>query len=213
MATFGDLKAEIADEVDDTTGEYSEQIERAVLAAIRYCERNTYYFNETRDVTFSTVASQDWYGAADNSNIPTLLRINAVYRIDGAGQVDDMIRRDPHELELLADTSSAEGEPTVYAYFNRQIRLYPIPNDVWTIRLQLGPYRLTTLSADSDENAWLTEAWGMVKARAKYILQKDVLKDPNLAAEALNDYQDQHDALTRETDKRNGSGYVRATSF
>lgn len=53
----------------------------------------------------------------------------------------------------------------------------------------------------------------MVKARAKYILYKDILKDAALAAEALNDYNDQHDALKAETSRRNATGCIRATAF
>lgn len=71
-STFSDLILQIADEIDDTTGEYAGQIQSACYAAIRYCERDVYYFNETRDVTFTTVNGQEWYGAADNSNIRRL---------------------------------------------------------------------------------------------------------------------------------------------
>lgn len=214
MANFGDLKAAIADDIDDTVGEYSSQIEKAVLAAIRYCERKTYYFNETRDVTFSTVDGQEWYDSADNSNIPTLVRIAAVWSEDSNGDRDPVLYMRPEEMELLSDNSASRGEPYAYTYFGQRIRIYPIPDaTVYTIRLQLGPYRLTPLSADTDTNAWLSEAYDMVKARAKYIIAKDTLKDAIVAAEALNDYNDQDAALARETDDRNGSGYICATSF
>jgi hypothetical protein len=214
MPNYGDIKTAIADDIDDTVGEYTAQIANAVLAAIRYCERKTYYFNETRDVTFSTVDGQEWYGSADNSNIPTLVHISAVWSEDSSGDRDPVLYMRPEEMELLADNSASRGEPYAYTYFGQRIRIYPIPDaTVYTIRLQLGPYRLTTLSGDSDTNAWLTEAYDMVKARAKYILAKDTLKDAAVAAEALNDYNDQDAALSRETDSRNGSGYICATSF
>lgn len=214
MANFGDLKAAIADDIDDTTGEYSAQIDKAVLAAVRYCERKTYYFNETRDVTFSTVNGQEWYGAADNSNIPTLVRIVDAWSEDSNGDRDPLILMRPEDMELLSDNSASRGEPYAYTYFGQRIRIYPIPDaTIYTIRLQLGPYRLTPLSADTDTNAWLSEAYDMVKARAKYIIAKDTLKDAAVATEALNDYNDQDAALARETDDRNGSGYICATSF
>jgi hypothetical protein len=185
-----------------------------VLASIRYCERKTYYFNETRDITFPTVSGQQWYGAADNANIPTLVRIQAVWSEDSSGQRDEIRWAPPEELELLSDNSASSGEPYAYTYFGQRVRLYPIPSTpVYTIRLQVGPYRLTTLSSDTDTNAWLSEAYDMVKARAKYILAKDTLKDAAIAAEALNDYNDQDAALARETDSRNASGYICATSF
>ncbi|TBG78618.1 hypothetical protein ELG76_04180 [Rhizobium leguminosarum] len=214
MTTFGDINAAIADDIDDTTGEYSAQISRAVLAAIRYCERNTYYFNETRDVTFPTVQGQEWYDAADNANIPTLVHIVDAWSEDANGDRDPLRRATPQEMELLSDNSASIGEPYAYTYFGQRIRIYPIPAATsYTIRLQLGPYRLTPLSGDTDTNAWLSEAYDMVKARAKYILAKDTLKDAIVAAEALNDYRDQDMALAGETTSRNARGYVCATDF
>ena len=214
MKTLADIMAVIADDVDDTTGEYSDQIKRAVQAAQRYCERKTFYFNETRDETFPTVDGQEWYGADDNANIPTLVRVVAAYSEDGQGQRTPLTRKHPDEIETLSDNSAASGEPYLWTYFNRQIRLYPIPGAApYTVRLQLGPYRLTVLDASGDTNAWLTEAYDMIKARAKYILYKDTLKEAALAAEALNDYRDQFVALKAETASRNGSGIIRPTSF
>jgi hypothetical protein len=214
MTTLADLTSAIADDIDDTTGEYSDQILTAIQAAQRYCERSTYYFNETRDVTFSTVDGQEWYGAADNANIPTLIRIEAVYSEDTNAQRVTLDRVDPRELEILADNSATTGEPFLWTYFNQKIRLYPIPGvEVFTIRLQLGLYRLAPLADPADTNAWLSEAYDMLKARAKYILCKDTLKDPSLAAEALNDWRDQDEALAGETASRAGSGKIRPTSF
>ena len=214
MTTLADLQTDIADNIDDTTGEYGAQILKAIQAAQRYCERSFYYFTETRDTTFVTVNGQQWYAASDNSNIPTLIKIVALYSEDGAGQSTEMSRATPEEIEILADNSAASGEPFLWTYFNQKIRLYPIPDaQVYTIRMQLGVYRLTTLSSGTDTNAWLNEAYDLLKARAKYILYKDTLKDAALAAEALNDYNDQDSALKAETAARTGTGRIRPTSF
>lgn len=212
--TFASMATAIADDVDDTTGEYAVQIRTAILSALRYCERENFYFNETRDVTFSTVNGQEWYGAADNANIPTLIRIEAAFSEDASGQRSEIRRTTPQELEYLSDNTASRGEPYAFTYFNRQIRLYPIPSDyTYTIRLQVSPYRLAPLTTDTDTNAWFTEAYDMVKARAKYILAKDTLKDAEVAAEALNDYTDQLAALRNETSRRTSTGFIRATCF
>lgn len=213
MTLLSDLTADIADDIDDTTGNYGPQILKAVQGAQRFCDGSEYYFNETRDVTFVTVALQQWYGAAANANIPTLIRIQAAYYVDTSGNVILMRREEPEEIEILSGNGAAQGQPYAWTYFNQQIRLYPIPNAVYTVRLQLGPYRLTTLVSPTDNNAWLDEAYDMIKARAKYILYKNSLKDANLAMEALNDWKEQDDALTTETSKRSGSGRICATRF
>ena len=105
------------------------------------------------------------------------------------------------------------GEPTSWAYFGKRLRLHPIPDGQYTIRLQLGPYRLAPITDSTDGNVWTSDAFDMIKARAKYLIYKDIIKDAALAAEALNDYETQHAALKQETSRRNGSGFIRATCF
>lgn len=212
--TFASICNDISDEIDDATGEYGPQIVSAVRAAIRWCERDTYYFNETRDITFPTVNGREWYDGTDNSNIPTLVNIDQAYRED-ANNVRYFLRHGtPDLIELLADNSAVRGEPYMYTYFGQRIRIYPIPDtQPFTIRLQVGPYRLAALASDTDTNAWLTEAYDMIKAYAKYYIYKNIIKDAALAAEALNDYTVQADALAKETGARNGTGYITPTSF
>lgn len=214
MTTLSDLRADIADDVDDTTGEYAGQIIKAIQAAQRYCERHTFFFNETRDITFPTVQDQEWYDDNDHPDIRTLVRIVAAYSEDAQGQRTTMVRVPPEEIETLSDNSAARGEPYLWTYFNQKIRLYPIPGATsYTIRLQVGPYRLAPLVNPGDSNAWLDYAYDMIKARAKYIFAKNTLKDPALAAESLNDYMDQYNALKAETSARNGTGTICPTHF
>lgn len=213
MTTLSDLTADIADDIDDTAGEYGAAILKAVQGAQRDCERFTFYFNETRDKTFSTVASQQTYTSVDLADIPTLIHIQSAYFRDTGGNVIEMGRMTPEDMEVLSDNTAATGQPISFTYFNQQLKLYPIPNAVYTIRLQLGPYRLSTLLNPGDGNAWLTEAYDLMKARAKYRLYKNTLKDVGLAGEALNDWNDQFALLKAETSKRIGTGYIRATEF
>jgi hypothetical protein len=214
MATLAELIAEIADDIDDTTGEYTAQTRKAILSAIRFCERKTYYFNQTRDVTFPTVIGQEWYGAADNANIPTLVQIQYAYLEGPTVERRTMRRVQNVDIEEISPTAAEMGEPYCWTYFDQQMRIYPIPGPtVYTVRLQLGPYRLATLVDDAETNAWLSEAYDMIKARAKYILQKDTLKDAALAVEALNDFNDQELALAEETSRRMSTGRIKATCF
>lgn len=212
--TFYDMMTVIADEVDDTTGEYTAQIQNCIFAAIRFCERDVYYFNETRDVTFPTVAGQEWYDGDDNPNIPTLVRIVAAYSEDSQGQRAIIKRAMPEDIEIVSDNAASQGEPYCYTYFGQRLRLYPVPGDeVYTIRLQLGPYRLADIQTSTDSNAWFTEAFDLVKARAKYQLYKDYMKDADLASAAFNDFKEEQAALSAETSRRNGRGSIIATCF
>jgi len=212
--TFGDILTAIADDIDDTTGEYTAQLTSAILSAIRYCERFTYYFNETRDITFPTVDGQEWYDGTDNPAIPTLVHIAMVYTEDSNGERWYVKRAMPDDIELIADNSASRGRPYAWTYFGRRIRLYPIPSPtVYTVRLQVGPYRLDQITDQSQSNAWTTEAFDLIKARAKYIIYKDTIKDAEMASEALNDFNDQQAMLLEETASRNSRGVIIATAF
>lgn len=212
--TFYDMMTVIADEIDDTTGEYQPQIQNSIFSAIRFCERNIYYFNETRDVTFQTVSNREWYDKSDNPNIPTLVRIVTAYCEDSSGQRKTLRRVMPDEIENISDSAAASGEPYMFTYFGQRLRLYPVPSDAsYTIRLQLGAYRLNEIQTSTDSNAWFTEAFDLIKARAKYQLYKDYLKDAPLAAASLNDYNEEDSALSAETSRRNGRGKIIGTAF
>lgn len=213
MTTRADLEAEIADDIDDTEGEYAAQIVTAIQAAQRYCERENYYFNETRDETFATVADQEWYGVSDNANIPTLIEIARLLVVDEDGNVEELDRQLPETLEVWAGNATT-GKPTDWTYFGQKIRLFPKPDAAdYTIRMQIGPYRLDALSQSTSTNAWLTEAYDLLKARAKYILWKNTLKEAPFAIEALNDFTDQQNQLIKETARRTGTGYVIPSQF
>lgn len=212
--TFSNLTVMIANEIDDTTDEYAGDIQSAIYQAIRWCEREVYYFNETRDVTFPTIEGQEWYNSADNEQISRLVRIVAAYSERQDGSRTTLRRVTPEDLETLADNSASRGEPYAFTYFEQQIRLYPIPDAAgYTIRLQLGPYRLAPITNANETNAWTTEAFDMIKYMAKHIVYRDVLKDDNEAAKALSVYQAEHDALKAETSRRNGRGVILATCF
>lgn len=212
--TLGTMSSAIADDIDDTTGEYSSQIQKAIQAAIRYSERFPFYFNQTRDITFQTVPGRQFYDATDNPNIPTLIHINAAWTEDETGQRSGLMRAMENDVELMSDNSASRGEPYAFTYFERKIRIYPIPDArIFTIRLQVSPYRLAPVTTDAESNAWFTEAFDLIKARAKYILAKDTLKDAIVAAEALNDFNDQLDALQRETSSRGSRGVIIASCF
>ncbi len=212
--TFYDMLTVISDEVDDTTGEYLNQIQTCIFKAIRVCEREPYYFNETRDVTFQTASGQEWYDSRDNPNIASLVRIVAAYSEDANGQRIILTRSSPEDLEIVSHGNSATGQPNSFTYFGQRIRLFPVPGEEeFTIRLQLGPYRLAPIQSANDSNVWFTEAFDMVKARAKFEFYRNYIQDAELAAAALNDFREQDDLLKAETSRRNGSGCIKATAF
>ena len=77
----------------------------------------------------------------------------------------------------------------------------------------IEPYRLEEVLKADEESPWFVDAFDLVKARAKYELYKDILKDADSARTAFNDSNEQLSALKAETSRRNGSGKIKATVF
>lgn len=214
MATRDDLAADIANDIDDSTGEYSSEIVSAIQRAQRYCERMSFYFNQTRTITFATVASQTAYGASANANIPTLIEIQSAWCEDAGGERTPLTRVPFSTIEALTDNSASGGEPFNFAYFEQQVWLYPIPDSAnYTIRLVCSNYRLGALTAGNSTNAWLDEAYDMLKERAKYELASDSLKDPDIAAAALGKFEDEKSALMGEAFRRLSTRRVKVRQF
>ncbi|EJF92649.1 hypothetical protein [Bartonella tamiae] len=211
-STFNNMLDVIADEIDDTTNEYFTQIQRCIFSAIRFCEREIFYFNESRDVVFPLQEGKEFYDQNDAILIGQIVGITNVF-LDNGTTTTELRREDPAELERLSNNKTL-GEPYAYGYFDKQLRLYPAPqSNAGTIRIQVTPIRLDTIKNANDNGAWFIDAFDLVKARAKYDLYKDILKDATMAAASLNDFNEQLQALRVETSRRNGIGKIRTTSF
>lgn len=208
MSDYGTMQARIADEL--ARSDLTTQIQRAIQSAIKTYEREHFYFNEAT-ATFNTVANQEYYGASDLADIATLVEIDAV-KITVNGRSYPLVARDFGYIDAISTTATYTGDPSDYAYFKQQIRLYPIPNAVRTVTLAFVK-RFATLSASGDTNAWMTDAEELVRMRAKADLFVNVIRSPEEAALCHQGELIAHAALQDETTRRIASGVIRPTAF
>ena len=202
--TYGALKTRIANEIADST--LSAEIILAIQSAIKFYERKEFWFN-SKTGTFSTVAAQEYYAAAANSDIPTLVKIGSPIKVTSSGYKYDINIVPFAEIDAAQD-GTLTWRPEAAAYFNEQIRLYPIPDAVYTVTMAYQ-YRLTTLSADADENAWTDDAEELIRQRAKMILAADVLRDADMYNAAKEFERDAYEALREETRARRSVSTLR----
>ena len=202
MTTLAILKAEIASDLDREDGSLATEIAAAITTAIGYYKPKRFYFNERRSLTFSTVASQQNYGSADNTAIPDLVRIDQVHKTV-SGQRMTLRRVDFLDLEPLYDVSASSGEPYDFAYFNREIWLYPVPEQVYTIRV-IGLYKVAGPATDGEaDNPWMTEAY----------LAANSLRNPELAGAKLQAEADALSSLRAEATKRASLGTIQGSGW
>lgn len=177
MTTYAVMRARILDEISDST--LTTSVNAAILSAIKFYERQRFYFNERVSDTFSLVAGQEYYESADLAAIPNLITIDDMYvTISGS-----RYHITPIQFEDIASAQNGlvTGDPpTNYAIYAQQIRMIPIPSAVRTVTMA-DHYRLTALSADSDSNAWTTDAEELIRCHAKHDLASNVINDDGMA--------------------------------
>lgn len=196
--TYGDMKSRIADDLART--DLTSQIAQEILSAVKFYERQRFYFNVRVTDTFALVANQEYYGSSDLAAIPNLITIDDMYvTVDGLRY---------HVIEApfqdIADAQNGlvtRDPPFRFAYYAQQIRMYPIPSAARTVTMA-DHYRLTALSSDSDTNAWTTDAEELIRNRAERILYSKIIKDMDAANEAAANEQEALRALKRETKLR-----------
>lgn len=197
MTNYVTMRTRIADEMVDEAITTS-HINNAIQSAIKYYERTEFYFNQTSG-TFNTVSGQEWYGVADFAAIPNFVKIKSLTAVYG-GINTPIPAADYQELDEV-QTGQIIGFPNAYAYYKQSIRFFPIPNGAFPVTVSYVT-RFATLSADSDTNAWMTDAEELIRNAAKLRLAVDVIKDDEDAQRCSARAQDILEVLQAETGRR-----------
>jgi hypothetical protein len=175
MTTYAVMRSRIEDEIYDAT--ITSSVNSAILDAISFYGRKKFWFNQTT-LTWPTVAAQELYGTSDNASIPNVLEFLEPLKVTSGSYKYD-VDPVPHEKINSAQNGAITGLPCHYSYFNLNVRLYPIPDAVYTITAYVH-YKLTALSADGDSNAWTTDAEELIRTRAKRQLALHKLWDAEM---------------------------------
>jgi len=219
MATFLDLYTQVLDELDRPN--LVDQAKTAIQSAVGMYKSRPFWFTENF-FTWYTVRGQEYYGEADNAEIATASEIK---RINGLF----FNFRVPLDKALWTYIDDISGVPTSYAmperwaYAARQVRLYPIPDrgtsqaaaDGYPLTTFYTPL-LTTLSNDADSNAWTNEGYDLIRCRAKVILIRSIIRDPNMETEAQQTLAEEKEFLTalyNENASRKATGFSQPTVF
>lgn len=178
MTTLAAMKARIASDLRRT--DLTTQIADAITTAIEACQTERFFFNETRDITFNTVADQEAYDGTDHASIPKIQAFDYV-KVEIGSSNRDITWAQPSHLEYLNGGGQFTGEPQQFTFYQQKIRFYPIPADVYPIRI--GAHVIVDAPAADDEadNPWMTHAERLIRARAMYEIFEFVLYDTERA--------------------------------
>lgn len=194
------LQARIADELTRT--DLTSQIASAINRAIDHYAARRFWFNEQR-VSGVCTANNEYV------TYPTGLRVlDAVfvkYSTSTTGPGYPLEKKSEAELEEFAQAVNTATQPQLYCTIGTQIRLYPMPNAAYPLTF-VGVFDLPALVNPGDSNSWTSDAQDLICARAKYTINRDILRDSDamtLDKVAINSALKR---LAGETARRTGTG-------
>lgn len=190
MATLADLKTRIIAEMvrDDLSDDLAAQLLIHIQRACEYYSDVKFWFN-TAIATTVTVA-----GTA-TVNVPAALR--RVDRVTIPAYDTDLIEVTLADLGI----DTVQSVPRGYAYYNDALKLYPIPDAVYTLEMT-GLAQIDAPAVDGDSSVWTDEAQDLIVARTKMTLYRGQFRDPEGTQLAIAETQEVFSKLQRETAKR-----------
>lgn len=203
--TFGDLIQDVLNESRRLS--MSDIVSNLVLDSIAHYQGERFFFNEFTQ-SFSLSSSQDTYSSADASFIPRIMEFDSL-RLTVSSSDKPIL--DPVQWSYLERLNypTSTGQPTAYAYWGQQIRLYPIPNGGYEVRFS-GVVQDSSLSLSTDINNWTQKGKGyeLIKSRAKSMLYSEYLRDDANAGRAIARERQAYDQLKARTARSHATGMI-----
>ena len=200
MTDFGTMKARIADEL--SRSDLTSQISNHILDAIKRHETRVFWFNKT-EATLNTAAGDEYYALPSD-----FLQVDSL-RITYNEENDVLTER---SYKYIDDRSIIQGEPTVFAIHREQLRLYPIPDQVYPLTMAYV-YRPAALVNDTDSNVWTTDAEELIRSSACRNLCLTVIRDPQYATLWAGVESSALRALQRRTALSTTTGTIHPSGF
>ena len=205
MASYSDMQARIQDELKRP--DLSAQIRLAIKSAINYYEDKRFWFNEARAYR-NTVDGQEYYGLPDDFLQADIIPLTTT------GYTYEMIPRTYQYLERVQGNDNWKSRPTDWALYDKQLRLYPIPNDTYRVDISYVK-QLEDVSATGSENAWMNEGEELIRMHAKIDVMMNVIRGDALKEAAfLRPYEDSVlGRLLSQSTSRRTTGRIRPSRY
>ncbi len=168
MPDFGTMVARIESEIHRTN--INAPVRSAILSAIlHYEEGPSFHFNSER-ATASTIIDNKYVPLPAEPDSPEFVDFLGTHPLQiTVNQSTYPLNRRGHDYLQLIDLDAVVGRgiPFDWCYEDNQIRLYPIPQEAFTLTLYYKS-KLTPITADGTDNAWTTDGERLIRARAKW---------------------------------------------
>lgn len=204
MATYGTLQDNLASYL--SRSDLTATIQTAIQRAVKYYERQVFWFNEQDDALVTVSGTKNYTLSATVG----YTQINQVI-LNYGGQRYELDQVNSEDLQAQ-DTGSMTGQPLWWAQINGGIMFYPTPNGSFTVSYNFVQ-KTATLSATTDSNAFTTNAEDLIESRALWWICVNKTRNPVLAQTAKQTELEALRNLKSETTNKLAAGRLRPTSF
>lgn len=207
MGTYGDMINRISTQLRRSN--LTDDISDAIQKAVQVYSTRRFWFNDSKDLTFTTSSSLETYAPAGISDYGGFDFMEISRSTTDRWEVKALDYQSFQEKRMGGDTF---GDPLWYSIFDRTVYLWPIPASALNVVVS-GRRGLTTLSAAGDSNAWTNEAEVLIRTRATVDLYRYVIKDFQKADVMEKEEQKELSRLRATTHRLLGSGRVKRRYF
>lgn len=206
------LLAQIADDLERS--DLSTQIQTAVDDAIDAYKNERFWFNESyrASVTLSSSVAYILLSALPNRYIEfDRIRLQQA----SVSAAFDMVPRD-RDWILSRQDAMTPSMPVEYAVYGNAIQFDSQADQNYTLiidgLIELGNTASSSYSASSSVS-WFSDARNLIRARAKWDLYVNILKDADMATAMAVAEKRAYDELKAKTNQRESTGIIRPTQF
>lgn len=172
MATLGDMRTRIADElqIDQTT--FLTDIDRAIFSAIEFYNDRDFWFLDTAPTNVLLSATTQYSLLAA---LPGRSEIRDIVLQLSPGK-DPMIYRTRTEWLALDFSETYTGVPLYWSIYNDSLMVLPLPNRTYTAVVWYSLRNSMTASA-SASSVWTNEAEELIRLHAEADILQNRMKD------------------------------------
>ena len=208
MPQLATAVTEIRSDLNRST-DFNDRIRQALQHAVEFYRARRYGFN-TKRKTF-TVTSEYTSLTANFIEVDSLrlYKSNSIYPLDEITYT---------RMNCRARDVSFSSQPEEFALHNRQLRLYPAPDQTYSVEmfylydLQNGVTSISLSASDSTSSAWLEEGWLLIKSHAMVEVLEEYIDGPDAQAKAdrfrIREVQAENE-LKRRANREQSSGRIR----
>lgn len=197
-------------------------ITNAISDAITIYQKERFRFNELTPLTpfvVNTVQGVNVYGAAQDTRIPLLMKIDYINYLLGNTPCR-LERVFPEDVYLATIPGQQAGPPSTWAWDGQNIVIYPAPPAA-SYPLTIGGYLAVagpTVLADAT-NPWMNDAEMLIRSRAKYEIALNFTRNDKMVAAMSPDEgsggasERAYNMIKGEANKIRGTSRVRPMPF